>query len=78
MRLGNCEIPTAPVRKSKIPEFKRRTLVHFAVDTECVRMTTRLAGDATRFLLFDKRCDDGAGNPHAQAVPSYRTRTAYL
>ena len=50
MRLGNCEIPTAPVRKSKIPEFKRRTLVHFAVDTECVRMTTRLAGDATRFM----------------------------
>src|SRR5713101_6519340 len=30
-------------------EFKRRTLVHFAVDTEAVLMTTRLAGTATLF-----------------------------
>ena len=29
--------------------FKRRTLVHFAVDTESVLMTTRLAGAATHF-----------------------------
>ena len=40
--------------REPIFEFKRRTLVHFAVDTECVRMTTRLAGDATHFLPFDK------------------------
>ena len=44
-------------------EFKRRTLVHFAVDTETVTMTTRLAGSATRFLPFDKGNDGGAGNP---------------
>ena len=50
MRLGNREIPTASVRKSKIPEFKRCILVHFAVDTECMHMTTRLAGDTTHFL----------------------------
>ena len=41
-------------------EFKRRTLVHFAVDTESVLMTTRLAGTATHFLPFDKGCDGGA------------------
>ena len=46
MRLGNREIPTASVCKSKIPKFKRRTLIHF---TERVRMTTRLAGDVTYF-----------------------------
>lgn len=57
-------------------EFKRRTLVHFAVDTESVLMTTRLAGPATHFLPFNKGCDGGAGNP---PDPSGRTyRTAYL
>ena len=56
--------------------FKRRTLVHFAVDTEVVRMTTRLAGQATHFLPFDKGCDGAAGNP---PDPAGRTcRTAYL
>lgn len=56
--------------------FKRRTLVHFAADTESVLMTTRLAGTATHFLPFNKGCDGGAGNP---PDPSGRTyRTAYL
>lgn len=62
--------------REPIFEFKRRTLVHFAVDTECVRMTTRLAGDATHFLPFDKGSEGGAGNPHNRAGRSYRT--AYL
>ncbi len=57
-------------------EFKRRTLVHFAADTECVRMTTRLAGDATHFLPFDKGSAGGAGNPPDPAGRTYRT--AYL
>lgn len=54
-------------------EFKRRTLVHFAVDTECVRMTTRLAGSATHFLPFDKGFEGGAGNPPDPAGRKYRT-----
>jgi type I restriction enzyme R subunit len=65
-------------RDSREPifEFKRRTLVHFAVDTEEVWMTTRLAGDATHFLPFNQGCDGGAGNP---PDPNGRTyRTAYL
>ena len=49
--------------REPIFEFKRRTLVHFAVDTESVLMTTRLAGAATHFLPFDKGRDGGAGNP---------------
>ena len=62
--------------RDPIFDFKRRTLVHFAVDTECVRMTTRLAGDATHFLPFDKGNDDGAGNPPDPDGRNYRT--AYL
>ena len=62
--------------REPIFEFKRRTLVHFAADTESVLMTTRLAGAATHFLPFDKGCDGGAGNP---PDPEGRThRTAWL
>jgi type I restriction enzyme R subunit len=57
-------------------EFKRRSLIHFAVDTESVLMTTRLAGPATHFLPFNKGCDGGAGNPSDPAGRTYRT--AYL
>jgi type I restriction enzyme R subunit len=57
-------------------EFKRRTLVHFAVDTEAVLMTTRLAGGVTHFLPFNKGCDRGAGNPPDPQGRTYRT--AYL
>jgi type I restriction enzyme R subunit len=57
-------------------EFKRRTLVHFAVDTELVSMTTRLAGTATWFLPFNRGADGGAGNPPDPAGRAYRT--AYL
>lgn len=57
-------------------EFKRRTLVHFAVDTEAVSMTTRLAGTATHFLPFNRGCDGGAGNPPDPGGKAYRT--AYL
>lgn len=57
-------------------EFKRRALVHFAVDTEQVFMTTRLAGSATDFLPFNRGHDGGAGNP---PDPRGRNcRTAYL
>lgn len=62
--------------RETIFEFKRRTLVHFAVDTESVLMTTRLAGGATHFLPFNKGCDGGAGNPPDPAGRRYRT--AYL
>ena len=62
--------------REPIFEFKHRTLVHFAADTELVRMTTRLAGSATHFLPFDKGCGGGAGNPPDPADRTYRT--AYL
>ncbi|MDB4772065.1 DEAD/DEAH box helicase family protein [Akkermansiaceae bacterium] len=40
-----------------------RCLVHFAVDTEEVYMTTKLAGAKTFFLPFNKGHNDGKGNP---------------
>jgi type I restriction enzyme R subunit len=62
--------------REPIFEFKRRTLVHFAVDTEVVFMTTRLSGKATYFLPFNKGHEGGAGNPPDPAGRTYRT--AYL
>ena len=48
--------------------FQKRALVHFAADPEEVHMTTRLAGEATRFLPFNRGSAPGAigcgaGNP---------------
>ena len=63
-------------RDPREPIFKRRTLVHFAVDTESVLMTTRLAGTATHFLPFNQGCGGGEGNPPDPAERTYRT--AYL
>jgi type I restriction enzyme R subunit len=58
-------------------EFKRRTLVHFAVDTDVVFMTTRLAGSATHFLPFNKGKDGGAGNPPDPQGRTYRTASLW-
>jgi type I restriction enzyme R subunit len=44
-------------------EFKKRALVHFAVDTDNVFLTTKLEGKDTYFLPFNKGYQNGAGNP---------------
>jgi len=54
--------------------FANRCLVHFAVSTDEVAMTTRLAGNATHFLPFNKGNDGGAGNP----VNAAGAASAYL
>lgn len=43
--------------------FKKRALVHFAVDPDEVWMTTRLKGKETVFLPFNRGNVGGAGNP---------------
>jgi len=43
--------------------LSRRALVHFAVAPDRVAMTTKLAGQQTRFLPFNLGHDGGAGNP---------------
>lgn len=50
-------------QRETIFDFKRRTLVHFAVDPDLVFMTTRLAGSKTYFLPFNRGNGTGAGNP---------------
>ncbi|AFM10716.1 type I restriction endonuclease subunit R [Turneriella parva] len=55
--------------------FKKRTLVHFAVDPDLVYMTTKLNGASTYFLPFNKGQNEGAGNPVA---PAGKHRTHYL
>ena len=53
-----------PAKGEALLEFKRRALVHFAVSTDEVYMTTKLAGTKTFFLPFNKgRKDGSAGNP---------------
>ncbi len=47
----------------KLLEFNKRALVHFAVSTDEVYMTTKLDGQKTFFLPFNKGKDGGAGNP---------------
>ena len=54
--------------------FKRGALVHFAVSTDEVRMTTRLAGPKTVYLPFNLGNDGAAGNP----PNPHGHRTAYL
>lgn len=55
-------------------QFKRRALVHFAVDPNEAWMTTRIDGNNTRFLPFNQGCNKGAGNP----PNPHGYKTAYL
>ncbi|HMW31835.1 MAG TPA: DEAD/DEAH box helicase family protein [bacterium] len=55
-------------------QFKKRALVHFAVDPDEVHLTTKLDGSHSRFLPFNKGHNNGAGNPPNPA--GYKT--AYL
>ncbi|MGG3959839.1 type I restriction endonuclease [Bhargavaea massiliensis] len=57
----------------KFTKHPIRTLVHFAVDHDLVYMTTKLAGESTYFLPFNKGYNGGAGNP-----PSAGFQTEYL
>ena len=59
-------------------QFKSRALVHFAVSTDEVFMTTKLDGDRTFFLPFNMGKPDGlggagAGNPPAPNGVGYPT-----
>ena len=61
---------------ARLFRFQKRALVHFAADPDEVHMTTRLAGEATRFLPFNRGSQPGAvgcgaGNPPHSS--GYRT-----
>jgi len=65
--------PKDPASKREEPllAFKRRALVHFAVSTDEVWMTTALKGKDTYFLPFNLGNEGGAGNP--ANLHGYRT-----
>ncbi len=61
-------------KPERLLQFKSRCVVHFAVSTEEIYMTTRLAGDETYFLPFNRGDGEGKGNPFNPNGP----RTAYF
>jgi len=54
--------------------FKKRCFVHFAVDDDDVFMTTKIDGNKTYWLPFNKGYNEGKGNP----PNSEGYKTAYL
>lgn len=60
--------------KELLFEFKKRTIVYFAVDPDEVYMTTRLSGQSTFFLPFNKGDNGGKGNPSSRN----NYKTSYL
>ena len=61
----NAKIQYATSRDTRelLFAFKKRALVHFAVDPEEVFMTTKLDGEKTYWLPFNKGHNKGKGNP---------------
>lgn len=57
--------------REKIFAFKQRALVHFAVDTDEIYMTTELKKQETYFLPFNRGYENGAGNPNIEG--DYKT-----
>ncbi len=60
--------------KAPIFVFKKRALVHFAVDADEAWMTTQLKGMKTLFLPFNRGHNNAAGNPPVEG----KHRTSYL
>ena len=60
--------------KEQLFRFKERAIVNFAMDTDEVYMTTKLAGEKTFFLPFNKGNNGRAGNPPVEG----KLRTHYL
>ena len=58
---------------AKLLQFKKRTLVHFAIDQHNVSMSTKLDWKKTKFRPFNQGRNDGAGNPDNKPY-----RTSYL
>lgn len=72
----STRLPVDPMTKKPEPllTFKRGALVHFAVSQFEVAMTTRLDGEKTVFLPFNRGTKDGgAGNEAPDDVNRYAT-----
>ncbi|WP_306356753.1 MULTISPECIES: type I restriction endonuclease subunit R [unclassified Nocardia] len=67
--------PLTNGRPEPLLSFGHRALVHFAVSNDLAAMTTKLEGEKTHFLPFNKGHNSGAGNPPGEGGQS---ATAYL
>ena len=56
-------------RAEPLLTFKRGAVVHFAMSDSLIFMTTKLAGDSTYFLPFNRGDDGRAGNPPGAPGP---------
>lgn len=56
-------------RAEPLLTFKRGAVVHFAMSDSLVYMATKLAGDSTFFLPFNRGDDGAAGNPPGDVGP---------
>ncbi|WP_044527713.1 type I restriction endonuclease subunit R [Herbaspirillum sp. B65] len=56
-------------RAEPLLTFKRGAVVHFAMSDSLIYMTTKLAGDSTFFLPFNRGDDGRAGNPPGETGP---------
>ena len=74
--VGNAlkQYSTTRDNKELLFAFRKRTLVHFAVDQDEVFMATKLDGRKTYWLPFNRGFNNGKGNP--PKADGYRT--AYL
>ncbi|MGN0856848.1 MAG: type I restriction endonuclease subunit R [Candidatus Spyradenecus sp.] len=75
----NVQLAIAQYQRDRQPEGEpllkpKRCAVHFAVDDCEVWMCSELAGDASRFVPFNRGVNGGAGNP---VIPG-KTMTSYL
>ncbi|WP_042278505.1 type I restriction endonuclease subunit R, partial [Nonlabens tegetincola] len=73
---GQHQYKTQRDNKQPLLHFAR-CIVHFAVDTDEAYMTTKLNGNATFFLPFNKGNKNGKGNPELP-VGAVGHRTQYL
>ena len=74
----NCADAVRQYQRDRDPKellfMPKRCAVHFAVDDVEVKMCTKLNGESSWFLPFNKGVNDGAGNP----VNPNGLKTAYL
>ena len=63
--------PTKTSAECPLLKPERGAVVHFAISETDIQMTTKLDGEATRFLPFNKGNDGHAGNPVATKANPY-------
>jgi type I restriction enzyme R subunit len=70
-------LPYDPKTKRREPllTFKRGAVVHFAMSDSDIQMATKLDGENTFFLPFNKGNDGHAGNPRARESPMAHRNT---